>query len=131
MSTSSDQALLARALEWLKRRFADDRELASFSSLERQTLAADIGVTESELTQIVLQPGDHSDLMDEMIRARGLDPEAVRRALNGARYMEVTCALCLDSGRCRKELASGTAAARCHDFCANAEAIDDLLQQRP
>ena len=67
-------------------------------------------------------------LMDKMMRARNLDPEAVRRAFRGVvRDMEVTCARCRDSGTCRLELEAGTAGTHSHDFCGNAGTMDDLL----
>jgi len=130
MPASADHSLLSKAFDWLKARMSRDNEFALMSPADMHALATDIGISHNELQQVVRQAGDHSDLMDQMIRARGLDPVAVRRALNGARYMEVTCALCLESGICRRELEAGTAAEHSHAFCANAPAIDEMLEMQ-
>ena len=131
MSASAERNLFARALDWIKARVARNDELALMSRADLQLLASDIGVTEADLRDIAPRIGDHSDLMDQMMRARGLDPTAARRAFGGVvRDMEVTCARCWDSGVCRQELEAGTAGAHSHEFCANAGVINDLLQAR-
>jgi hypothetical protein len=125
----ADRNLFARALDWLSARMTGDNELATMSPADLRILAADIDVTEAGLREIVPQIGDHSALMDQMMYARGLDPVAVRRAFSTmVRGMEATCAWCRDSGTCLREVEAGTADAHCHVFCANADAIDDLLE---
>ncbi|HBK09309.1 MAG TPA: hypothetical protein DDZ81_26190 [Acetobacteraceae bacterium] len=128
MSESDTPNLLSRAFDWIKARAARDNELATLSRSDFQRLATDIGVTDSDLRDVVPLIGDHSELMDQMIRARGLDPAQLRRALGPViRDMEVTCARCRDSRTCRLELETGTAASRSHEFCGNATVIDHLL----
>ena len=127
MSASTDSSLLSRAFDWIKTRASRDNEIAAMSRADLHYLAADLGITEADLRDVVPKVTDHSELMDQMMRARGLDPEAVRRSFSAlVRDMEVTCARCRDSRVCRRELESGTAATYCHDFCANAEAMDYL-----
>jgi hypothetical protein len=127
MSASSDSSLLAKAFDWIRTRASRDNEIAAMCRADLHYLAADLGITEAELREVVPKVTDHSELMDQMMRARGLDPEAVRRSFSAlVRDMEVTCARCRDSRVCRRELESGTAATYCHDFCANAEAMDYL-----
>lgn len=129
MSASSDLSLLGRALDWLKVRITGDNELASLSRADLQLLAIDLGLTEADLRQIVPRVRDHSELMDKMMGAHGLEPASVRRAFGGVvRDMEITCARCRDSGRCYRELEAGTSGARYHVFCANAVTIDSLLE---
>ena len=129
--SASEPNLLARALDWIKARAVRDNELSLLSRADLQLLASDIGVTEADLRDVVPTIGDHSDLMDQMMRARGLDPAAVRNAFRGVvRDMEVTCARCRDSGSCRLELEAGTAGAHSHEFCPNAGVMDELLQAR-
>jgi Family of unknown function (DUF6455) len=131
MFTSTNLSLLARAFDWLKVRMAQDNELASLSRADLQLLAIDIGVTEADLRQIIPQVHNHGELMDKMMCACGLEPASVRRAFSGVvRDMEVTCARCRDSGRCYRELEAGTSSARYRVFCANASAIDALLEAR-
>lgn len=128
MSETDTLNLLSRAFEWIKARAVRDSELATLSRSDLQRLATDIGVTDADLLDVVPMIGDHSELMDQMIRARGLDPAQLRRAFGSMiRDMEVTCARCGDSRLCRSELEAGTAAASCHEYCGNARAIDELL----
>ena len=128
MTASTEPTLFCRTLDWIKARAVRDNELATMTRDDLQILAADIGVSESDLRHVVPQFGDHSDLMDKMMRARNLDPETVRRAFRGVvRDMEVTCARCRSSGTCRLELEAGTAGEHSHEFCGNAEVMDDLL----
>ena len=47
------------------------------------------------------------------------------------RDIEVTCARCQDVGVCQRELKANTAAAHCHDFCANAAVMDELAEIKP
>ena len=132
MPASNASKLLSRTFDWIKARANRDNEMAVMSRLDFQRLAVDIGVTDADLLEVVPLIGDHSELMDQMIRARGLDPVQLRQVLGPVmRDMEVTCARCRDSRTCRLELEAGTAAARCHEFCGNAPVIDQLLATGP
>jgi hypothetical protein len=63
------------------------------------------------------------------MRARGLDPDRMRDAyVTLLRDVERVCTQCKTTGRCRRELDAGTAAAHCHDFCPNAATFDDLVE---
>ncbi|HEX2941592.1 MAG TPA: DUF6455 family protein [Rhodopila sp.] len=131
MSTSTTHTLVGRALDWIRARRSIEAELATLSRADVQMLATDIGVTEADLRDVAPLVADHSDLLDEMMLARGLDPAAVRRAFAGvARDMAVTCARCRDSGTCRRKLADGTAAAEIDAFCGNAAIIASLLDHQ-
>jgi hypothetical protein len=128
MPATAAASLIGRIIDWIKARALRDDELDSMSHTELQLLAADIGISEADLLAITPGIRDHSDLLDEMILARGLDPELVRHIFVGAiRDMETTCARCRDAEFCRREIKAGTAAEHCHTFCGNAEVIDELL----
>jgi hypothetical protein len=128
MSVSGESSLLSRVFDWLKARLAQESELASMSYQDLQFLASDIGVSVADLRAIGPKITDHDDLMRKMMLARGLDPDAVRRAFASVmRDMEVTCARCREVGVCQRELAANTAAEHCHDFCINASVMDELL----
>ena len=132
MSASSDQGLFAKAFDWIKARASRDNELAAMSRADLHYLAADLGVTEADVLDIVPQVTDNSVLMDQMMRARGLDPDTVRHSFSAlVRDMEVTGSRCREAGVCRRELDAGTAALFSHDFCPNAETMDDLRRVRP
>jgi hypothetical protein len=128
MPASAVASLLARTLDWIKARAARDNEMAMMSHADLQLLATDIGVTEADLRDILPRIGDHSELLDRMLMAHGLDPSEVRRAFAGViRDLEATCARCRETGVCQRALESGTATARRDAFCPNADSIDALL----
>ena len=80
MSASSELGLLAKAFDWIKARASRDNELAAMSRADLHYLAVDLGVTEADLRDIVPCVTDNSVLMDDMMRARGLDPDNVRHS---------------------------------------------------
>jgi hypothetical protein len=125
MSASVDPSPLGRTSDQFTAHVMSDNQLASMTRDDLRAFGRDIGMTEAEVREV---SGDHSALMEQMMRARGLDPVSVRRDFGGAvREMEKTCARCQDSGRCFRELEAGTSAARYHVFCPNACAMDNLL----
>ena len=131
MSAATNSNLLSKAIDWIKARAARDNELAAMSHMDLHYLAADLGITEADVRDVVPRITDHGDLMDKMMRARGLDPAVVRRSFSAlVRDMEVTCSRCRESRICRRELDSGTAAGYAHDFCANADEMDRLREIR-
>lgn len=130
MTDLAEHSILSRTLDWLKARLARDRELQGLTPHDYDILAADIGVTPEQFHDIAPRIDDHSEQMDAMMRVRGLDPDDVRRVFGGlVRDMEVLCAQCRSPGRCRRELAAGSAAAGMHEYCVNAAAIDDMARR--
>ena len=129
MTAVTDANLLSKAFDWIKARASRDNELAAMSRMDLHYLAADLGITEADLRDVAPRITDHSELMDRMMRARGLDPSAVRRSFAALVHdMELTCTRCREARVCRRELDAGTAEMYCHDFCANAEAMDEMRQ---
>ncbi|MBS0640483.1 MAG: DUF6455 family protein [Acetobacteraceae bacterium] len=127
MPHSHDGSVLMRALDWIKARIARDNELALLSSADMHYLAADIGISEADFRALAPKIADHSELMDQMMLARGIDPEMARTSFAAlVRDMEVSCALCPTPSMCRKRLENGTAAETAHQFCPNAEIMDTL-----
>ncbi|MFL5287514.1 MAG: DUF6455 family protein [Rhodopila sp.] len=127
MADGHEAGVLNRALDWIKARIARDNELALLSSADMQYLATDIGISESDFRALAPRIADHSELMEQMMLARGIDPKAVRASFAAlVRDMEVSCALCRTPSLCRKRLADGTAAEAAHQFCPNAELMDNL-----
>ena len=129
-TAADDQTLMGRLFDWVKARTHRDDNLYALSLGDLTTMAADLGITEADLRDILPRTSDHSLLMDEMMTARGLDPDRVRR-LSGAlmRDLELTCSRCGTAARCRSELAVGVADANCHEYCGNAETFDALLAE--
>ncbi|MBN8874527.1 MAG: hypothetical protein J0H67_16950 [Rhodospirillales bacterium] len=120
--------LLGRFCDWLKARLAYDQELAMLAQLDLDHMAADIGVSRADLEQILPRDAEDGLLMDRMMRARGLDPTWIREVSGPLlRDLELTCAHCDATRRCRRELSAGTAAANAHGFCRNATTFDAIL----
>ena len=131
METSpvEEPGLLARVFDWIKERTARQEELGRLSRGDLAAMASDLGLSEADLRDVLPRSADNTLLMDRMMQARGLDPEAVRHSFASlVRDLELTCTRCGAVGRCRRELESGTAATHCHEFCLNADTLDDLLE---
>jgi len=122
-----DGSVLHRALDWIKERIRRDNELALLSNTDLHYLATDIGISESDFRALAPRIADHSEQMDQMMLARGIDPKVVHAKFSAlVRDMEVSCALCPTPSRCRNRLQDGTAAETAHQFCPNAELMDTL-----
>ena len=133
METSAahhEPGLLARALDWIKAYNARQQELGRLSRDDIAVMASDLGLSTSDLCDVLPRGSDNTLLMDRMLEARGLDPEEVHRSLTPLlRDLELTCTRCAATGRCRRELQAGTAAQHAHDFCPNADTVDNLLEE--
>jgi hypothetical protein len=128
MPACGESNFFVRVFAWVKARVSPDAELDALSYEDLQFLASDIGVSVADLRAIGPMLTEHDEQLKKVMLARGLDPDAVRRAFGGVmRDMEVTCAHCRAAGVCQRELKDNTAAAHCHDFCPNAGVIDEML----
>jgi len=124
---STEAGALGRALDWFQTRLQMRHELDGLTGSELESMARDLGVTQADLKDVLPRAADNSLLMDGMMRARGLDPDQVRRKVAAlVRDMELTCTRCGAATRCRADLATGRAAEHCHEYCGNAETFDDL-----
>jgi hypothetical protein len=95
-------------------------DLAMLTREDLRHIAGDLALAESALLSLSAGTQDNTVLMERMMRARGLDPEEIRHAFSMAlRDAERVCSGCRNTGRCRRELDAGTAAAHRHEFCAN------------
>jgi hypothetical protein len=125
----SDPGLLGRMFDWIRERARRSQEIASLTQADLDFMASDLGITQADLLDVLPRAADDSRLMDRMMEARGLDPEHVRRNLGAlVRDMELICTRCRATGVCRRDLLNGTADAHCHEYCENAETIDELVE---
>jgi Family of unknown function (DUF6455) len=128
---TTETGLLARAFDWIRERARRSQELASLTQADLDFMASDLGITPADLLDVLPRSADDSYLMDRMLEARGLDPDRIRHNLAAViRDMELVCTRCHATGVCRRDLINGTAAGHCHQYCANAETIDDILESR-
>ncbi len=124
---ASQGGLLSRVFSWLVTHHVREGEITALSQADMRDLARDIGVSEADLTTMVTNGSDNRALMDQMIRAHGLDPTVIRSLPSALlRDLESTCARCGSKGRCQRDLAAGTAVVRCQDYCGNADALEAL-----
>lgn len=126
-----ETGLFARMFSWLLAHHVREGEIATLSRGDITSLAADLGVSETDLMTALPAGTDKRDLMDQMIRAYGLDPTVIRSLTPAlVRDLEMTCARCGEKGRCARDLKNGVAAARSHAYCGNADAFEALLDAR-
>lgn len=127
-AAATDQGLLGRFCDWVKARYQRGDDLYALSRDDLALMASDLGITENDLRDVLPKAADNSLLMDQMMVARGLDPDRIRHMWGGlARDLEMTCCRCESVSRCRSELSLGLASRNCHEFCGNAETFDELL----
>jgi hypothetical protein len=118
------EACIDVVAEWL-RRHRDMEELRASGEFDR--VARDLGVTPDDLTSLVKQGPHAADELPHMLKALGIDQEAlVRTAPRVLRDMERVCATCRAKGRCDDELAAGTAAKHYGTYCLNSGTIDSI-----
>jgi hypothetical protein len=121
--------LLGRVLDCVRAHVVPGTDLATLTHDDLRHIAGDLALAESALLSLSAGAHDNTVLMDRMMRARGLDPEATRHAFAMAlRDAERVCSGCTNTGRCRRELDAGTAAAHRHAYCPNAATFDDLVE---
>lgn len=127
---NADEGMVARFVHWIGKHMRDADEEAYLSCGDIAEMARDIGISESDLREVLPHAADNSALMDAMIRANGLDPAKVAALSAGLmRDLELTCTRCGKVGRCRQELAAGTAAEHCGEFCGNADTFEALKDE--
>lgn len=121
------QGLIGKVAHWIATRARASAELARLSHGDIDGMARDLGVSQSDLRDVLPRGTDNTKLMEAMMRARGLDVDRVAHLAGAAmRDLELTCTRCGAATRCRRELAAGTADADCHEFCGNADTFDAL-----
>jgi hypothetical protein len=124
----SNPGLLGRVLDWLRAHGGRGDELATMSRDEIRDLAGDLSLAEGDLRALSASLNDNTALMEGMMRARGFEPEQLRRSFGTLiRDVERVCSRCRSTGRCRRELDAGTAGAHAHEYCPNAGTFDDLI----
>jgi len=91
-------------------------------------MAKDIGVTSSQLQDLVRKGPDSAKLLERMLVALRVDPKVLADIDPLVmREMKWLCMTCTNKKRCQHELAKGTASKHFHKFCPNAVSIDELL----
>jgi len=98
---------------------------------EVMRMAKDIGVTPSQLQELVRRGPDSANLLKNMLIALRVDPKTIADIDPLVmREMKWLCITCNNKKRCEHELAKGTATEHFHEFCPNAVSVDELLNQK-
>jgi hypothetical protein len=129
-----DTQNLRSALETYVARWREYRtaaaELREFSRLPQAVIsetAQEMGLSVTDLKEVISHGTGPDNLMRRMLRAFGHDPNHIERtAPKQARDMAILCARCNAKGRCEWELSSGTAREHAREFCPNASSFDSL-----
>jgi hypothetical protein len=98
---------------------------------EVMRMARDIGVTPSQLHELVSKGPGAANLLKTMLVALHVDPK-VLADLDPLimRELQWLCITCSNKKRCKHELAKGTATENFREFCPNAVSLDELLDQK-
>jgi hypothetical protein len=98
---------------------------------EVMRMAKEIGVTPSQLQQLVRKGPDSANLVKCMLVALHVDPKIIAAMDSLAmREMQWLCITCNNKKRCEHEFSKGTASEHFREFCPNAVSIDELLDQK-
>jgi hypothetical protein len=91
-------------------------------------MAADLGLSSSELRDMAKRGPGASDELHMLLAALGIDlHRAADLELTTVRDMQRLCGQCVSKKQCARELAAGSAAESYHQFCPNALTVDALL----
>ncbi len=100
------------------------QEFDTFSQVEMSALASDVHLEPSQLRALSNAGVDAAALLKRMLAALGIDPKILKTMdVYTARDLQATCSLCKSKSRCRRSLATGTAATAYRDFCPNAATL--------
>ncbi|PYF04442.1 hypothetical protein BJ122_10395 [Rhodopseudomonas faecalis] len=117
--------------DWLKHR-QEVSEMCQFDAAEFSRIAHDLGVTSSDLDELV-RHGSHSvEELPHLLKSVGIDEQAVARTQPLVlRDMERVCALCQHKKECDHDIADGSLAAHYEAYCSNAVTVDALEHDLP
>ena len=98
---------------------------------EVMRMAKEIGVTPSQLHELVTEGPSTASLLKTMLVALRVDPK-ILADLDPLIWRELQwlCITCSNKKRCEHELAKGTATEHFREFCPNAVSLDALSDQK-
>ena len=98
---------------------------------ELMRMAKEIGVTPSQLHELVSKGPGNANLLNTMLVALHVDPKVLADMdpliMRELRWLCITCS---NKKRCEHELAKGTATEHFREFCPNAVSLDELFYQK-
>jgi hypothetical protein len=128
------EAALKAIADWVTRyrtAIGFNNEFGMCGPDEVMRMAKDIGVTSSQLQELLRKGPDSANLLERMLVELHVDPKIIADIDPLVmREMQWLCITCNNKKRCEHELAKGTASEHFHEFCPNAVSIDELLDQK-
>ena len=98
---------------------------------EVMRMAKEIGVTPSQLHELVSKGSGNANLLKTMLVALHVDPKVLADMDPLImRELQWLCITCSNKKRCEHELAKGTATEHFREFCPNAVSLDELFDQK-
>ena len=120
------ESLIDLFARWLQHR-RDIADRCACDATEYALIARDLGLSPSELDQLVRRGPHAADELPKMMAVLGLDARAIARAQPlVVRDLQRVCALCEQKKQCERDLAAGTAAQHYKEYCLNAPTFDSL-----
>jgi hypothetical protein len=127
-SHSRIRPLRAALASWLRK----SRRTVAWGTEELARLANDLNLSVDDLHDLARSRPDAADQLTKLLGALRVDPEALYvRDPASMRDMQRLCVMCGHKARCRRDLATGTAAERYRDYCPNVFTLDLLLKELP
>lgn len=118
--------LIETFADWLKHR-REVVEMYQFDSAEFGRIAHDLGVTASDLDELVRQGPHKVEELPQLLKVLGIDEAAIARAQPLVmRDLERVCALCRHKAECDHDIADGSLAEHYQAYCANKVTLDAL-----
>lgn len=115
--------------EWLRHR-REVVEMCQFDAAEFGRIAHDLGVTTSDLDELVRQGPHKVEELPQLLKVLGIDEDAIARAQPLVmRDLERVCALCRHKTECDHDIADGSLAEHYKAYCANKTTLDALEQE--
>ena len=128
------EAALKAVADWVtsyRNAIGFNNEFAMCGPDEVMRMAKDIGVTPSQLQELVRKGPDSAKLLKRMLIAMHVDPKIIANMDPLVmRELQWLCMTCSNKKRCEHELAKGTATEHFREFCPNAVSLDELLDQK-
>jgi hypothetical protein len=98
---------------------------------EVMRMAKEIGLTRSQLHELVSKGPGTANLLKTMLVALHVDPKVLADMDPLImRELQWLCITCSNKKRCEHELAKGTATEHFREFCPNAVSLDELFDQK-
>jgi uncharacterized protein (DUF2336 family) len=125
------EAVFNSIAQWVKRyRVASGArdELAMCGPEEVARIANDLGISRRELELVATKEPGSADLLQKMLVALGVDPQAPALKEAGVmRDLQRLCVTCSHKTECARDIAAGTAAQNFYGYCPNAYTLDTIF----